>query len=122
EIIARPQADPASGYPAAAVPRPEPIRPAVPRLEPDKPKIMEGQARKPDVLKRPPPVLPSRSWTEVLAAFMEQRNIRWGELIGGLLFVCSSIALVVSLWETLERIPYSKFFIFVSISSAVFGV
>jgi len=69
-----------------------------------------------------PPALPSRSWTEVLAAFMEQRNIRWGELIGGLLFVCSSVALVVSLWETLERIPYSKFFIFVSISSAVFGV
>ena len=58
----------------------------------------------------------------MLAAFMEQRNIRWGELIGGLLFVCSSVALVVSLWETLERIPYSKFFIFVSISSAVFGV
>ena len=74
------------------------------------------------VAKPPPPALPSRSWTEVLAAFMEQRNIRWGELIGGLLFVCSSVALVVSLWETLERIPYSKFFIFVSISSAVFGV
>ena len=72
--------------------------------------------------KPPPPVAPSRSWTEMLAAFMEQRNIRWGELIGGLLFVCSSVALVVSLWETLERIPYSKFFIFVSISSAVFGV
>ena len=74
------------------------------------------------VAKPPPPVPPSRSWTEVLAAFMEQRNIRWGELIGGLLFVCSSVALVVSLWETLERIPYFKFFIFVSISSAVFGV
>ena len=69
-----------------------------------------------------PPASPSRSWTEVLAAFMEQRNIRWGELIGGLLFVCSSVALVVSLRETLERIPYFKFFIFVSISSAVFGV
>jgi hypothetical protein len=67
-------------------------------------------------------VAPSRSWTEVLSAFMEQRNIRWGELIGGLLFVCSSVALVVSLWDTIERIPYSKFFIFVSVSSAVFGV
>ncbi len=68
------------------------------------------------------PATPSRSWTEMLAAFMEQRNIRWGELIGGLLFVCSSVALVVSLWKTLEQIPYFKFFIFVSISSAVFGV
>ena len=59
----------------------------------------------------------------MLAAFMEQRNIRWGELIGGLLFVCSSVALVVSLWHTLEQhIPYFEFFIFVSVSSAVFGV
>jgi hypothetical protein len=71
---------------------------------------------------KPQTLPPSRSWTEMLATFMEQRNIRWGELIGGLLFVCSSVALVVSLWETLERIPYSKFFIFVSISSAVFCV
>ena len=58
----------------------------------------------------------------MLAAFMEQRNIRWGELIGGLLFVCSSVALVVSLWKTLDQIPYFKFFIFVSITSALFGV
>ena len=118
-----------------AMPRPEAVTPPAPQLIAEPQAATEAQAPPygPTVLphlpavpvaavKPQPPAPPSRSWTEVLAAFMEQRNIRWGELIGGLLFVCSSVALVVSLWETLERIPYSKFFIFVSISSAVFGV
>ncbi len=52
---------------------------------------------------------------------MEQRNIRWGELVGGLLIVCSSIALVSSLWDTLNTIPYFQFVIFVSASAAIFG-
>ena len=68
----------------------------------------------------PPP--PRRSWAEMFASLSEERNIRWGELIGGLLFVCFSAALVISLWEKLERIPYFQFFIFVAISSGVFGV
>ena len=105
-------------YPVAEKPA-EPVLAAVivEEVKPSRPVVAPGQAGKPDV-----PASSPRSWTEVLATFMEQRNIRWGELIGGLLLVCSSVALVVSLWETLERIPYSKFFIFVSISSAVFGV
>ena len=49
-------------------------------------------------------------------------NIRWGELIGGLLVVCSSVGLVVSFWAELQLIPYIEFFIFVGISAAVFGV
>ena len=116
---------PANTTPLVAVVPPIAVIPPAADLPP--------QIKTPDIpsdkLKQRPPLrhpvrqpAPSRSWTEVLAAFMEQRNIRWGELIGGLLFVCSSVALVVSLWETIERIPYSKFFIFVSISSAVFGV
>ena len=124
DVLARPvAASGQAGKPDVLVPRiiakPQATTNAVPRP------AVEGQAGKPGVLaaaKPQPPALPSRSWTEVLATFMEQRNIRWGELIGGLLFVCSSVALVVSLWETLKPIPYSKFFIFVSISSAVFGV
>ena len=113
QVIAKPQAEPqaARGYPTEAK--------ASPHLPPEKPRVADV----PIVAAKPqPPAPPSRSWTEMLAAFMEQRNIRWGELIGGLLFVCSSVALVVSLWETLEQIPYFEFFIFVSISSAVFGV
>jgi len=70
----------------------------------------------------PAPKPPRRSWAEMLAAFMEERNIRWGELVGGLLIVCSSVALVISLWDALEQIPYFPFLIVVAVSSAVFGV
>ncbi len=69
----------------------------------------------------PKPAAPRRSFGEVLLAFMEERNIRWGELLGGLLIVGCSIMLVLSLWETLERIEYFQFFIFVGVTSAVFG-
>lgn len=68
------------------------------------------------------PAPPRRSLAEVLSTFMEERNIRWGELVGGLLIVCSSVALVISLWETLKTIPYFQFFIFVGVSAALFGV
>jgi hypothetical protein len=53
---------------------------------------------------------------------MEERNIRWGELVGGLLFVGCSVALVISLWETLQKIPYIQFFGFATVSAAMFGV
>src|SRR5262249_21770277 len=33
------------------------------------------------------PAPPTRSWGQMLAGFMEERNILWGELIGGLLIV-----------------------------------
>src|SRR2546426_4672388 len=39
-----------------------------------------------------------RPFSEMLAAFMEQSNIRWGEIVGGLLIIGCSTALVVSLW------------------------
>ena len=70
----------------------------------------------------PRPTPPRRTLAETLAAFMEERNIHWGEIVGGLLIVCSSVALVVSLWETLDRIPHFQFLIFVVVSSAVFGM
>ena len=55
----------------------------------------------------------------MLAAFMEERNIRWGELIGGLLIVGPAIALVISFWDKLEESPYLQLTTFVSIGSAV---
>jgi hypothetical protein len=60
----------------------------------------------------------------MLASFMEQRNIFWGELLGGLLIVGCSIALVISLWTTgkLERIPFAPFMILALITAALFGV
>ena len=62
-----------------------------------------------------------RSLTNVLAAFMEERNILWGELAGGLLIVGCSIALVITLWHSLEALPYFPFLIFACITAALFG-
>ena len=70
------------------------------------------------------PVAPKtrRPFTEILAAFMEQSNIRWGEIIGGLLIIGCSTALVISLWNEISRIPLLKFFIFTSVTAALFGI
>jgi hypothetical protein len=70
----------------------------------------------------PPPKPPGKPLSEILATFMEKRNIRWGEVVGGLLIVGCSIALVISLWDRLERIPYFQFLIFVSVTAALFGI
>ena len=70
----------------------------------------------------PAPVVPRRSWTDWLAAFMEERNIRWGELVGGLLIVCCSIALVISFWSQIAEKPLLKFLLFNGVTAALFGV
>jgi len=70
----------------------------------------------------PVPVAPRRSWTDWLAAFMEERNIRWGELVGGLLIVCCSIALVISFWSQIAEKPLLKFLLFNGVTAALFGV
>ena len=64
---------------------------------------------------------PRRSLTNVLAAFMEDRNILWGELAGGMLIVGCSIALVITLWHSLEELPYFPFLIFACITAALFS-
>jgi hypothetical protein len=64
---------------------------------------------------------PQRSLGEVLGAFMEERNILWGELAGGLLIVGCSIALVISLWRTLEEIPYFPFLILAALTTLIVG-
>jgi hypothetical protein len=65
---------------------------------------------------------PRKTVAEVLAAFMEERNILWGELVGGLLIVGCSIALVISLWTTLkEQVPFFPFVVFAGITSVLFG-
>jgi hypothetical protein len=68
------------------------------------------------------PYEPRRPFTEVVAAFMEQSNIRWGEIVGGLLIIGCSTALVISLWNEIARIPVLKFFIFTTVTAALFGV
>jgi hypothetical protein len=65
---------------------------------------------------------PRRSFTEVLNSFMEESNIRWGEIIGGLLIIGCSTALVVSLWSQISQIPVLKFLIFTTVTAILFGV
>ncbi|RPI82061.1 MAG: hypothetical protein EHM42_09900, partial [Planctomycetaceae bacterium] len=63
-----------------------------------------------------------RTATEWFAAFMEQRNLNWGELVGGLLIVCGSIALVLSFWSQIAERPFLKFFVFNGFTAALFGL
>src|SRR5262249_22678859 len=64
---------------------------------------------------------PKRSILAALSAFMEERNILWGELVGGLLVVGCSLALVLSLWHTFSEQPLFKFAVFTCTVAAVFG-
>lgn len=89
--------------PEAAIPETLPAEPPAPPAPP------------------PPPPPPRRSLGEVLVAFMEERNIFWGELLGGLLVVGCSIALVISLWQTLDQIPYFPFLVFAALTGSLFG-
>lgn len=64
----------------------------------------------------------SVSWRSVVGSFLEQRNIRWGEIAAGLLIVFCSIGLVGSLWTTLtatHRVIPSL--IFMSANAAIFA-
>ncbi|HSE16478.1 MAG TPA: hypothetical protein VLB46_05470 [Pyrinomonadaceae bacterium] len=63
-----------------------------------------------------------RSFSEVLNSFMEESNIRWGEIIGGLLIIGCSTALVVSLWAQISEIPVLKFLIFTTVTAVLFGI
>lgn len=107
-------ADVVEPSPAPWPPTPAPLPPARPPVAPPRPAVRYPAPP-------PPPRPPRRSLGEVLAAFMEDKNILWGELIGGLLIVGCSVALVISLWQTLEQIPYFPFVIIAGITAALFG-
>ncbi len=70
----------------------------------------------------PTPAPPRRSWTDWLAGFLEDSNIRWGELVAGMLIVCCSIALVISFWSQIAALPWLKFLLFNGLTAALFGV
>ena len=69
-----------------------------------------------------PPRPPRRSFSEVLNSFMEESNIRSGEITGGLLIIGCSTALVVSLWAQISQIPVLKFLIFTTVTAILFGI
>jgi hypothetical protein len=104
---------------AAPLPAEQPILEVLPlTVAPAPPAIVASVARP-----LPPPSSPKprRTLANVLAAFMEDRNILWGELVGGLLIVGCSVALVISLWQSLEAVPYFPFLLFTAITAALFG-
>ncbi len=69
-----------------------------------------------------PPRQPRRQLSDVLRAFMEERNIRWGEILSGLLIVGSAIGLIVSLWATLKQaIPYFPALVFLGVTAGIHG-
>ncbi len=47
------------------------------------------------------PATSRQSWAAIIESFLAVHNIRWGELVAGLLIVVCSIGLVISLWSTL---------------------
>ena len=49
------------------------------------------------------PEAPALSKAEVIRSFLAAHNIRWGELVAGILIVVCSIGLVVNLWSDLVR-------------------
>jgi hypothetical protein len=64
---------------------------------------------------------PRRPLGVTLAGFMAEKNIRWGELTGGILILACSAALVISLWSQIAAIPVLKFVIFTGVTAALFG-
>src|SRR5262249_38722110 len=72
---------------------------------------------RPDSAPRPPE---RRGLAALLGAFMEAHNILWGELVGGLLVVGFSTALVIALWDVLGENPLFKFATFTVAVSAVY--
>ena len=79
-----------------------------------------ARAAKPREPKAPKP--PRRPFSQLLAAFLEEKNIRWGELVGGLLIVGGSIALVLSFWAQIAEQPMLKFGVFNGVTAGLFGI
>ncbi|HEX4150247.1 MAG TPA: hypothetical protein VHY20_14720, partial [Pirellulales bacterium] len=103
---------------------PQPVEPPK-KAEPSVPVVAARAAQKPWVAVAAPPLVEpaeSRGFASVLQAFMEESNIRWGELLSGLLIVGSSVGLVISLWATLEKaIPYFPVAVFLVATAAMHG-
>ncbi|WP_165227335.1 hypothetical protein [Aquisphaera insulae] len=69
-----------------------------------------------------PPKPPAQPLSKLLSAFLEEKNIRWGELVGGLLIVGCSLALVISFWASIAERPWLKFGLFNGVTAALFAV
>ena len=59
---------------------------------------------------------------ELLSAFLEEKSIRWGELVGGLLIVGCSLALVISFWSSIAERPLIKYVLLNGVTALLFGL
>jgi hypothetical protein len=115
------EVSPSAEAPTAPPPAPEPAVAAAlsespAELAPPAPPREAPERLEPVAPAEPPPP-PKRR----LAGFLEEHNILWGELVGGLLIVGCSIALVVTLRQTLEAIPYFRFMLSAAVTLGLFG-
>jgi hypothetical protein len=60
--------------------------------------------------------------SDVFKDFLHESNIQWGELIGGLLIIGCSIALVTSFWNQIAQKPFFQFAIFTGVTAATLGL
>ena len=128
----RPQPQPESQPQPRPTPRREPTPVVIPEpvvsasLTATEDKIVIQPVQPPPRREPPPPVAPPppprRPFSEVLNSFMEESNIRWGEIVGGLLIIGCSTALVVSLWAQISEIPVFRFLIFTTVTAVLFGI
>jgi hypothetical protein len=106
---------------APAVPHaPEPLRDRARKYAASREVAMTEALAEPVAPVEPPKQREALS--RLFAAFMEEKNIRWGELVGGLLIVGCSIALVISFWSQIAAQPLLKFVLFNGVTAALFGL
>ena len=107
--------------PARAGEPPAPQDAPGPRLIPAKDKFVHPLDKPVTPPPPPQPSLPARGLAEMLQSFMEESNIRWGEIVAALLIVVSSVGLVFSLRSTLQAIPYAPACLFALFTLAFHG-
>ena len=86
------------------------------------PHALDQEYAKPPITPEPQLSRIKKTWGKWLSAFMEEKNIQWGELAGGILILCCSTALVVSFWEHIASRPWLKFSVFTGINAATLGL
>ena len=109
---------------SAPVPAPAPKPPPLPP-EMRKPEEIVAAPSPPTPPPLPTPVPaesapPPPSLGERLKGFLQSSNMRWGELVGGLLVVVSAISLVLSFWSTINEAPLLKVLVVAGINVALF--
>jgi len=111
--------------PVREAPEPTPESPFAPAPQPSRAAASHALER--EYAKTPPaPPVGRRALADVLKAFMAEKNIRWGELIGGMFIVGSAIGLVISLHgKVSKRFPeFADLFpalVFTMLTLAIYG-